>query len=582
MHNTARYSVFKSGSTHGLVETVSPRTKDTLLNLRQKRHREREAPEERKAETRHVVTMPCSGIAANLIDYIDCGIVPQLFPTRPLHAAMEGHSQSIVLSQSSINKIPYDIVQEIFLNCVRKYHIQEDMDPIPMPIVLSHICSFWRFVALTTPRLWLHLSYTLKIDSVPPTSTSSFDHTVTLACYRQNQIEYLQWWDKNRGTIPPFLSISVKTIYNASLRYQKSESIWVDEECEAVKSVLKFITSAQYLDAGYGFWDEIQRRIDGGDQLLFPNLHTLRQDNVESDFVPDQELVGSVAAANDVIPSLRHLSLQFGKKYTMLFPHNFSFPSHWSALTHISFFDIPVALSFWPSFIRCVPNLQWAYIFSDGLVHEEGVDDIESFECTQVHLETLWLIFHHSGLSPSSLFARLHLPTLKELTLDFHSSSWSDPDDGIIELYSILKSAPNITTLGLTDSFLDLKHPGYYPPESHSIHPFWDYTPHLVHLRLDVFISEYSGWKRMEKLFDLFIDNITVDAKWLQLDNPGCPIQKVTFIDYESDLTCSPKFATCKVFQVFENMPSIDLQIASKPAICYVYHTSEDWGLDLL
>ncbi|KAF9471810.1 hypothetical protein BDN70DRAFT_901044 [Pholiota conissans] len=487
------------------------------------------------------------------------------------------------LSLSLISEIPYDIVQEIFVHCVQKYHIQDHMYPIPMPIVLSHICSFWRFVALTTPKLWSHLYYTLEVD-VTPTKTNSTSSALTSAYYRQSQIEYLLWWDKNRGSIPPFIRyISVYNVDRTSPKYLHSKSIWVDGDSEAVKSVLKYLTSAQHLDAGRGFWDEIRRRIDGGDQLLFPNLHTQRQDNVESQFVPDQELVGSVAAANDVIPSLRHLSLHYGETHTMLFPHDFSFSSHWSALTHISFFDIQVALSFWPSFIRCVPNLQWAYIFSGGHVREEGVVNREPFEYTQVHLETLWLIFHHRVLSPRSLFARLHLPALQELTLDFDYTPWNDPDDGISELYSILQSTPNITTLGLTDNFLDLKNPEYYPSESESIHPIWDYTPHLVHLRWEVFIFEDRGGleESMEELFDLFIDN-TIDAEWLQLDNPGCPIRKVTYIDSDSDLISSPKFTTCKVFQVFEDMPSIELQIASRPAIYYDYNISEEWGLNLL
>ena len=85
----------------------------------------------------------------------------------------------------------------------------------------------------------------------------------------------------------------------------------------------------------------------------------------------------------------------------------------------------------------------------------------------------------------------------------------------------------------------------------------------------------------MEELFDLFIDHITIDAEWLQLDNPGCPIRKITFIDAESQLTSSPGFTTCKVFQVFEDMPSIDMRIASTPAIYYIYNISKKWGLNL-
>ncbi|KAF9479233.1 hypothetical protein BDN70DRAFT_932733 [Pholiota conissans] len=495
---------------------------------------------------------------------------------------MPEFAQPIIPSQSSINKIPYDIVQEIFVSCVRQYHNQEDMDPIPVPIILSHICSFWRFVALTSPRLWLQLSYILDVDFTPTKITSTSESTATSA-YRQSQIEYLQWWDKNRGSIPPFLRISIWRIHHNSSRYQNSKSIWVDGDSEAVKSVLKYITSAQYLDAKRGFWEEIRRRIKRGDQILFPNLRTISQRNPGSHFVPDQKRIGSVADANNVLPSLRHLSLYFAGRYTAVFPFNFSFPSHWSTLTHIYFFDIEITPNFWPSFIRCVPNLEWAYIYSDGLgnLDEEGINR-EPFKYTHVHLATLWLALHHRELSPSLLFAHLHLPALKELTLDFHSNLWRNPNTGLTELYSILQSTPNITTLGLTDTFLNLRDTEYHPPELQSIHPIWNYAPHIVHLHWEVFIFYSRGPERsMEELFDLFINHITIDAKWLQLDNPGCPIRQVTFVDAESKLTSSPEFESCKVFQVFKDMPFINMQIASRPAIRYIYNISGQWGQNL-
>ncbi|KAF9479239.1 hypothetical protein BDN70DRAFT_932736 [Pholiota conissans] len=490
-------------------------------------------------------------------------------------------AQPIILSQSSINKIPYDIVQEIFVSCVRQYHNQEDMYPIPMPIVLSHICSFWRFVALTTPRIWLHLSYILNVD-VTPTRITSTSESMATSAYCQSQIEYLQWWDKNRGSIPPFLRISISKIDHDSSRYQNSKSIWVDGDSEAVKSVLKYITSAQYLDAERGFWEEIRRRIDRGDQILFPNLHTIRQRNPGSHFTPAQKLIGSVADANNVLPSLRHIILYYGGRYIAVFPFNFSFPSHWSMLTHIYFYCIDITPNFWPSFIRCIPNLEWAYIYSIGHsnLNEEGINR-EPFKYTHVHLATLWLALSHRELSPSSLFAHLHLPALKELTLNFHSNLWRNPDTGITELYSILKSTPNITTLGLTDTFLNLKNSAYHQSESQSIHPIWDYAPHIIHLRWELFIFEYSGGELMKELFDLFIDHITIDAKWLQLDNPRCPIRQVTFINATSILTSSPGFESCKVFQVFKDMPFIDMRIASRPAIHYIFHISRQWGRNL-
>ncbi|KAJ7447286.1 hypothetical protein B0H11DRAFT_1696955, partial [Mycena galericulata] len=60
--------------------------------------------------------------------------------------------------KSPVRRIPSEILAEIFKFCVkdslllgRDYSID---NPRVAPLVLSHVCSLWRAIAIKTPRLW--------------------------------------------------------------------------------------------------------------------------------------------------------------------------------------------------------------------------------------------------------------------------------------------------------------------------------------------------------------------------------------------------------------------------------------------
>ncbi|KAF8189052.1 hypothetical protein BJ912DRAFT_806507, partial [Pholiota molesta] len=54
-----------------------------------------------------------------------------------------------------ISTVPYDILFEIFVRCLPqdRFEICQPETRIA-PILLCHICSSWRAIALTTPILW--------------------------------------------------------------------------------------------------------------------------------------------------------------------------------------------------------------------------------------------------------------------------------------------------------------------------------------------------------------------------------------------------------------------------------------------
>ncbi|KAJ7785670.1 hypothetical protein B0H16DRAFT_1506 [Mycena metata] len=57
---------------------------------------------------------------------------------------------------SPLRRLPLDIIQEIFVACLPT-HRNCVMSAVEAPILLGRICSLWRTVSLSTPRLWARL-----------------------------------------------------------------------------------------------------------------------------------------------------------------------------------------------------------------------------------------------------------------------------------------------------------------------------------------------------------------------------------------------------------------------------------------
>ncbi|KAJ7134827.1 hypothetical protein C8R44DRAFT_771565 [Mycena epipterygia] len=69
-----------------------------------------------------------------------------------LGAYLEGHNALI----SPARRLPLDIIQEIFTACIPT-HRNCVMSANEAPVLLGRICSSWRTISLSTPRLWARL-----------------------------------------------------------------------------------------------------------------------------------------------------------------------------------------------------------------------------------------------------------------------------------------------------------------------------------------------------------------------------------------------------------------------------------------
>ncbi|KAJ6622567.1 hypothetical protein B0H10DRAFT_1787781 [Mycena sp. CBHHK59/15] len=71
---------------------------------------------------------------------------------------------------SPMRRVPHDVLQEIFISCLPTDH-NSLMDAREAPMILGHICSGWRRLALSTPMLWssIHIPSLIKYSqsSIP-------------------------------------------------------------------------------------------------------------------------------------------------------------------------------------------------------------------------------------------------------------------------------------------------------------------------------------------------------------------------------------------------------------------------------
>ncbi|KAJ7937449.1 hypothetical protein B0H13DRAFT_2418564, partial [Mycena leptocephala] len=100
---------------------------------------------------------------------------------------------------SPVRRLPLDIVQEIFIACLPADR-NCVMSASESPVLLGRICSSWRAISLSTPRLWASLH--IAEPSRPPDSDMSFEKK-----YIQ-RLETMKAWLRRSGDCP--LSISLQ------------------------------------------------------------------------------------------------------------------------------------------------------------------------------------------------------------------------------------------------------------------------------------------------------------------------------------------------------------------------------------
>lgn len=476
-------------------------------------------------------------------------------------------SSSKPSTTSPITRVSYDVLREIFIHCLPQ-HPLEDRQPntTVAPLLLCHICSSWRTVALASASLWLHLSYCLTLDCGENIQSD----------FVKKDIEFVRWWRLNQGSIAPFLSLAIK--------YKDPRDIQ-EPAGNGMQFILEYISTAQYLDLDSFYWARLRERIKAGDEVVFPCLHTLEKSGWAG---ADPFYHVQISISPHAFPMLRRLSLT----NDMLRPNSIGqVPIHWSSLTHISFHDIVIALPDWFSFIRAVPNLQWGNVEIISYCDPEEYTEPPEYSLTQ--LSTFGMTFRHEKYdlaALSMLFANLHLPAVHTLALSWRTTETRN-DTTIAELYTILNSTPAVRTLALGECFfpkVDDRSLASALAIEH-VEPIWKYATYLTDLQLELpgpSTAEASK-PEVEEVVGILRDILFSEYDWLDLRNPACPIRAVTIVDNAPMSEGSDwdreadggiiDFIMSNIQKHAEKTPNIVFQLASESAGDIIANARKEW-----
>lgn len=99
---------------------------------------------------------------------------------------------------TTLHTFPNEILQEVFIQCLPTEH-NATMEASEAPVILIRVCSHWRMIAMSTPKLWASLHV-----AVPRSKNE--DEEQIFARY-DAQISYIPTWLSRAKTAP--LSISI-------------------------------------------------------------------------------------------------------------------------------------------------------------------------------------------------------------------------------------------------------------------------------------------------------------------------------------------------------------------------------------
>ncbi|KAJ6616655.1 hypothetical protein B0H10DRAFT_2036413 [Mycena sp. CBHHK59/15] len=120
--------------------------------------------------------------------------------------ALNSYVQAHRALVSPVRRLPLDIIQEIFIACLPT-HRNCVMSAREAPVLLGRVCSAWRSISLSTPRLWARLHIvepTRPFDMVP---TTLFEEKLA------QRLEVTKSWLGRSGDCPLSLSLDSNLDY---------------------------------------------------------------------------------------------------------------------------------------------------------------------------------------------------------------------------------------------------------------------------------------------------------------------------------------------------------------------------------
>ena len=303
---------------------------------------------------------------------------------------------------------PPEIIEEVF------FHLPPDNvldwkqpDVTIAPILLCHVCSQWRFIALQSRRLWMRLYRIVRLISSMRNRLKSEIHPLDLG--------FLGWWRSNLGANPLHLRFDIKF----------EGWIYFPSKDELPEQVLDLFPLVRHLELDwfttYGIYDTYPKGF-----ITSPHLETLR--------IRSGDLYEIAPFCYELPIRKLHIPRVCIKEPGDFTRHALS----WASLNYIVFLDVHLSSGIWFDLVRACVNLQSA-CFKTSIV-----DPIEEFRTpyfTHHHLRQLVIAWHPSLDHGEYLLKNLFFPSLTALRIPVSLTAK--------QLHCILESMPSLVELHL-------------------------------------------------------------------------------------------------------------------------------------
>ena len=342
---------------------------------------------------------------------------------------------------SPIRRLPVDLLREVFIQCLPRGHCSPMHASYP-PLSLTRVCSSWRSIALSTPRLWASIHITIP-NSAPPFHPSYIvpannpvvsAHTLNIMTQRASAAK--EWLEKSGacpldislhswGTVEPTLGgIAIASFLSFSNRWRSLKLTW---------GHISSNTVADLLAADLPILESFALN---GDVTI--SAHTAFGHTTHALLWRNSGLMKA--------PRLREVS------FSQLREDPTTFPLKWSQLTSLTLqyvhWSLPHSLSFKTTFRmlgQCSSLIKCRLELPPPISNVEMSEELEAV-CLP-HLKFLAINDGSTDISP--YLSTLNLPSLENFEF-FGTIQWSQPNTRT-SLHSILSRTSSTLRRFTTD-----------------------------------------------------------------------------------------------------------------------------------
>lgn len=345
-----------------------------------------------------------------------------------IHGLIRGHQALL----SPIRQLPADLLREIFVAC-----LPTDRNPTmcrdEAPMILTVVCSHWRQVALSTPRIWAAVHIPIP---QPVSSISSPEQDGQRGAVIQRRREGVKEFLSRSGSLPLTISLYYDALRGSAISSSSTNAL--------LESIIPFAARWKNVaiagpSAAFSPIRELQSDL--------PQLQSLRL----SVFRHEIHGGGTVSWKDSKLVKAEGLRSFY---LTSMDENIMDYPVKWSQLTDLSLVTPRdwIASAFKSSDLHRILQLSPALISCTLAIRHESLDREATFSSVSLrHLEILKI---EELTQWPNFFAAFDVPSLKSVEY-FPRQACPSGRSSLLALLSRVSNSKNLEKLRTSPHFLD-------------------------------------------------------------------------------------------------------------------------------